>query len=98
MTGLAIGAIVASVPNESETMYVSGEKYYYSDGTYLQASGDGQYVVAEAPIGGSVKSIPTDAELKTIGGKQYFHYNDVWYQAFYGGDGMVYVVVEDPTR
>jgi len=36
--------------------------------------------------------------MKTINGQQYFLYNNVYYQALYGGDGMVYRVVDDPSR
>ena len=97
LTGLAIGAIVTSLPNASETVYVSGEQYYYADGTYVQATDDGQYVVVVPPVGAQVSTIPADAELKTIDGKQYFVYSGVYYQALYGGSGMVYVVVADPT-
>lgn len=95
---LVVGAIVTSLPDDSETVYASGETYYYSDGTYLQATDDGQYAVAAAPTGGTVKSLPADAKMVKVEDKQYFLYNDVYYEALYGGSGVVYLVVDDPTH
>lgn len=88
---------MTSLPHHTQTVYVSGQQYYYADGTYVLPGTDGQYVVVAPPVGAQVNTIPADAELMTINGKQYFLYSGVYYQAMYGGSGMVYVVVEDPT-
>ena len=46
--GLAIGAIVATLPPRYETVYVSGAPYYYYDGIYYRPAPSG-YVVVQAP-------------------------------------------------
>jgi len=48
VTGLAVGAYVASLPPRYETVVVGGVPYYYADGYYYQA-GPGGYVVVEPP-------------------------------------------------
>jgi len=50
VTGLAIGAYVASLPPRYETVVIDGTPYYYADGYYYQASPNG-YVVVEPPAG-----------------------------------------------
>jgi len=47
-TGLAVGAIVYTLPPRYETVYVSGEPYYYYDGAYYRQSPSG-YIVVPAP-------------------------------------------------
>ena len=47
-TGLAIGAVVATLPPRYETVYVSGEPYYYYDGVYYRQSPRG-YIVVPVP-------------------------------------------------
>ena len=46
-TVLVIGAIVASLPPDYDTVYVSGVPYYYNNIYYRPASGG--YVVVRAP-------------------------------------------------
>jgi hypothetical protein len=48
MTGLAVGAYVASLPPQYETVVIGGVPYYYADGYYYQA-GPGGYVVVAPP-------------------------------------------------
>ena len=47
-TGMALGAIVASLPPQYETVRVSDVSYYYYDGVYLRPCPSG-YVVVQAP-------------------------------------------------
>lgn len=49
VTGLAVGAYVASLPPRYETIVVSGVPYYYVDGYYYQTGPSG-YVVVTPPI------------------------------------------------
>ena len=50
VTGLAVGAYVASLPPRYETVVIGGVPYYYADGYYYQP-GPGGYVVAAPPAG-----------------------------------------------
>jgi len=52
VTGLTVGAYVASLPPRYETVVIDGSPYYYADGYYYQA-GPGGYVVVTPPQGGS---------------------------------------------
>ena len=47
-TGLVAGAIVATLPPRYETVYVSGEPYYYYDNVYYRPAPNG-YVVVPTP-------------------------------------------------
>ena len=47
-TGIAVGAIVATLPPRYETVYVSGQPYYYYDDVYYRPCPTG-YVVVPAP-------------------------------------------------
>jgi hypothetical protein len=55
VTGLAVGAYVASLPPEHETIVVDGVPYYYYDGYYYQ-SGPNGYVVVNPPAGAADQS------------------------------------------
>ena len=57
VSGLAVGAYVASLPPRYETVYIGGVPYYYADGYYYQAGPSG-YVVA-APPASQGQSAPT---------------------------------------
>jgi len=48
VTGLAVGAYVASLPPQYEIIEINGVPYYYADGYYYQA-GPGGYVVVTPP-------------------------------------------------
>ena len=48
VTGLAVGAYVASLPPRYGTIFIGGVPYYYADGYYYQA-GPGGYVVVAPP-------------------------------------------------
>ncbi len=49
VSGLAVGAYVASLPPRYETVYVAGAPYYYADGYYYQTGPSGYVVVAPPP-------------------------------------------------
>ncbi len=48
VTGLAVGAYVASLPPRYEVIEIDGVPYYYADGYYYQA-GPGGYVIVAPP-------------------------------------------------
>ncbi|GEM_PF-3092742 len=50
ITGLAVGAYVASLPPRYETVIINGVPYYYCDGYYYQAGPQGYMVVAPPPV------------------------------------------------
>jgi len=58
VTGLAVGAYVASLPPSYETVYIDGTPYYYADGYYYQ-SGPSGYVVVSPPAGQSEQDSPS---------------------------------------
>ena len=54
-----IGAAIASIPEQHETVIVNNKTYYYSDGVYYQDAPSGSgYQVAEAPQGAAVQQLP----------------------------------------
>jgi len=91
-----IGTTVASLPMGYETIGVSGENYYYRNGTFYHPGASGYDVVA-APIGAEVQNAPADGKFVGIAGQQYFVYKDTYFQAFYSGSGPVYRVVKNPN-
>jgi hypothetical protein len=50
VSGLAVGALVSSLPPDHETYIINGIPYYYYDGYYYQNGPDG-YVVVDPPAG-----------------------------------------------
>lgn len=57
-SGLAIGAVVASLPPYHEVIYVRGEPYYYYDGYYYRPAHNGYVVVAPPPATVVVQPAP----------------------------------------
>ncbi len=56
-TGLAIGAIVATLPPHHRTVYVNGAPYYYDDGFYYRPGPTG-YVVIPPPATTTIVTVP----------------------------------------
>lgn len=67
-TGLAIGAIVASLPPRHQTVYVRGSSYYYCDGVYYRPCSSG-YVVVQAPATTTVVAAPAVTQPNTTSGE-----------------------------
>jgi len=63
-TGLAIGAIVATLPPYHETVYVSGAPYYYYDGIYYRPCPTG-YIVVPTPATTTVVTAPAATTVVT---------------------------------
>ncbi len=59
VTGLAVGAYVASLPPRYETVVIAGTPYYYCDGYYYQAGPSGYVVVAPPVVQGQTQSSGT---------------------------------------
>lgn len=91
----SIGSAVDSLPRNYDTVYASGDRFYFSKGTFYQAAESGYQVVAP-PVGIEVRGLPDAAELVTVGRQQYLLFKDIYYQALFSGSGVVYKVVEDP--
>jgi hypothetical protein len=91
-TGLVIGAAISTPPPYYNTVVVGGNNYIYSDGVFLQPSGN-SYVVIAPPIGAVVPSIPDGCSATNQGGVIYYDCSGVVYQPFYQGSSLVYRVV-----
>lgn len=76
--GLAIGAMIASLPPRYETVPVSGTTYYYADGTYYAQSGS-QYQVVAPPVGATVENAPTQVTNVTVNGAEYGYSEGAFY-------------------
>ena len=46
--------------------------------------------------GAYVYSLPSDCSEEIVSGKRYYHCDGVYYQAYYQGNDLIYVEVEDP--
>ena len=96
MTGLAIGAAVASLPPQTTQVVVQGSPYYTApDGTYYQQSPKG-YTVVTPPVGATVQALPSGAKKVEVGGQTLYVRDNTWYKAFYSGSQVIYVVTAPP--
>jgi hypothetical protein len=83
-------------------VYVNGEEYGYSNGAYydvklpVEEGGDPAFEVVAPPVGATVNSLPDGATSETVNGTAYFVYAGTYYKAFYSGNDVVYMVVENP--
>jgi hypothetical protein len=91
-TGLVIGATINTRPPYYSPVVVGGNNYIYSDGVFLQPSGN-SYVVIKPPIGAVVPSIPEGCSATNQGGVVYYDCSGVIYQPFYQGSDLVYKVI-----
>jgi hypothetical protein len=91
-TGLVIGAAISTPPPYYNTVVVGGNNYIYSDGVFLQPSGN-TYIVIAPPIGAVVPSLPDGCSATNQGGVIYYDCSGVVYQPFYQGSSLVYRVV-----
>ena len=64
-TVIAVGAIVATLPPLYETVYVSGQPYYYYDDIYYRPCPNG-YVVVPAPAIATVVTAPAVTQPTVI--------------------------------
>jgi hypothetical protein len=80
--GVLLGAMIANIPDDSETVYAQGQPYYYSNGNYYQPapSGSGYQAVA-APTGAAVQELPPQTvNVNVEGDKNYYYSNGAFYE------------------
>lgn len=78
VSGLAIGAVVASISDRHTTVVVGGAPYYYYDDVYYQ-SAPGGYVVVAPPAAASIKEVPDGYEPVILNGTTYYFNNGAYY-------------------
>ncbi|MDD4899047.1 MAG: DUF6515 family protein [Candidatus Omnitrophica bacterium] len=61
--GLAIGAIVSTLPPRYETVYVRGVPYYYDDGVYFRQHSGGYIVVPAPATTATVVTVPNTVAI-----------------------------------
>ena len=86
-----IGAKIPDLPDDTQTVVLSTQTYYYYMGVFYRQGSDG-YSVIEAPSGAIVSYLPEGYTTKAINGKTYYLYDGVYYQPKMVDGGTVYVV------
>ncbi|WP_009961361.1 DUF6515 family protein [Verrucomicrobium spinosum] len=79
VTGLAVGAAIATLPRGYRTVYVGSVPYAYSGGVYYQSAASG-YVVVDPPVGAIIPELPAGAVVTVRSGVNYYVVNQVYYQ------------------
>lgn len=92
-TGLVLGTAIATPPPYYDTVYVGSSSYMYSDGVYLQPSGD-EYVIVAPPVGATVNYLPDGCTSVSLNGGYYFDCGGIYYQPFFENGIAVYQVVQ----
>jgi len=67
VTGLAVGAYVASLPPQYDTVVIGGSPYYYADGYYYQAGPSGYMVVTPPASVGQTMPTGNNAMVYILG-------------------------------
>jgi hypothetical protein len=92
-SGLVIGGIINTLPPYYIPIDVGSTNYIYSDGVFLQPSGN-FYIVTKPPIGAVVPFLPDGCTAINMGGLVYYNCSGIIYQPFYQGSNLVYKVVQ----
>lgn len=92
-SGLVIGGIINTLPPYYIPIDVGSTNYIYSDGVFLQPSGN-SYIVTKPPIGAVVPFLPDGCTAINMGGVVYYNCSGIIYQPFYQGSNLVYKVVQ----
>ena len=92
-TGLVIGSVVATPPPYYSTVLVGSTSYLYSDGVYLEPSGD-KYAIVAPPVGAVVDYLPDGCTTLNSEGVLYHNCSGIYYQAFFQNGSTVYQVVQ----
>ena len=66
-TGLAVGAYVASLPPQYNTVVIGGVPYYYADGYYYQAGPSGYVIVTPPTSQGQAPPTESNAMIYILG-------------------------------
>jgi hypothetical protein len=108
VTGLAVGAIIESLPPRHDILYVGGNPYYFDGTYYYQQTPQGYVVVQPYPqpvvIQQSqlrvveppavVQGVPPGFLPVIVNHSKYYLHNGTWY--IYTSSGLLRV--EDPTK
>ena len=94
---LAFGVMLATLPDNSDTVIVEGDTYYYNNNTYYQEVADQGEIVYEVippPIGAVVVTLPPDCSKLEVNSVTYYVTPDknTYYMPQTGG----YIVVVKP--
>ncbi|MEH2055138.1 MAG: DUF6515 family protein [Nostoc sp.] len=92
-SGLVIGGIINTLPPYYIPIDVGSTNYIYSDGVFLQPSGN-SYIVTKPPIGAVVPFLPDGCTAINMGRLVYYNCSGIIYQPFYQGSNLVYKVVQ----
>jgi hypothetical protein len=92
VTTMAVGAVVRSVPDNSQPVVVNNVNYVVADGVYYQQSGDG-YTVVNPPAGQTVTALPPGAVQTTLDGQVAYQANGIYYQPVMQNGATVYKTV-----
>ena len=87
-TTLALGSILADLPDGYTTVYYGNRPYYYYDGLYYKPCPNG-YAVVNAPVGVVVPTIPEVSSPVIVNGVTYYNTNGVTYMAAPNGYQVV---------
>jgi hypothetical protein len=89
--GLAMGATIASLPEQSVQVEAQGNPYYYANGVYYAPQGN-SYAVVPPPKGAVIPSVPESSTTVYGAGKNYVYNNGV----FYDPAGQGFKIVDPP--
>lgn len=89
-----VGAVVTTIPNNAQTVVVSGttNNYYYA-GTFYEKSGKG-YTVVPPTAGSIVESLPEGGKEVKVGDVNYVKLGETYYQPIQQDGKNVYEVVK----
>lgn len=85
---VAVGAVVASLPPQTETVVVDGASYHYAGGVYYEQKPAG-YTVVNPPLGAAVHQLPEGSLTIVYQDVTYHYFNGTFYVA--RGDDFVVV-------
>ena len=93
--GMAVGAMVASLPREAAPVYAPGPTpYYYSNGGFVAPAQAGGYQVVAPPAGAMVPSPPSGAHQTTVNGVTYYVSGSTYYEPVFSNGEVVYRVAQ----
>ena len=86
MTGMMLGASMATLPRQYSTVIVEGTPYYYSNGAYLtQQPGTSGYTLVPPPPGAIVNYLPSHCTPVYMGPQTFDDCGGAFYEPVSGG-------------
>jgi hypothetical protein len=93
--GMAVGAMMASLPREAAPVYAPGPtSYYYSNGGFVTPAQAGSYQVVAPPAGAMASSPPSGAYQTTVNGVTYYVSGSTYYEPVFSNGEIVYRVAQ----